>query len=89
MSVLTETIDNLVTANRILARENVVDAFGHISMLHPGDPNRYIRACSRSPELVEPDVILEFTLDSQCIDDKGLTLYIERRSTARARKSSR
>ena len=42
MSALTEAIDNLVTANRLLARENVVDAFGHISMRHPGDPNRYI-----------------------------------------------
>ncbi len=78
MTALTEAIDNLVTANRILARENVVDAFGHISMRHPDDPARYFLACSRSPELVEPGDILEFSLDSQCIDDKGMTLYIER-----------
>ena len=78
MSALTEAIDNLVTANRILAHENVVDAFGHISMRHPDDASRYFLACSRSPELVEADDILEFSLDSQCIDDKGKTLYIER-----------
>ncbi|MDP6427053.1 MAG: class II aldolase/adducin family protein [Alphaproteobacteria bacterium] len=78
MSTLSEAIDNLVTANRILAHENVVDAYGHISMRHPDDPGRYFLACSRSPELVEPGDILEFSLDSQCIDDKGMNLYIER-----------
>ena len=44
MSSLTEAIDNLVTATRILARENVVDAFGHISMRH-----RTMRAVIFSP----------------------------------------
>jgi HCOMODA/2-hydroxy-3-carboxy-muconic semialdehyde decarboxylase len=78
MTALTEAIDTLVTGNRILARENVVDAFGHISMRHPDDPSRYFLACSRSPELVEADDILEFALDSKCIDDRGKTLYIER-----------
>jgi hypothetical protein len=29
------------------------------------DPNRYLLARSRSPELIEPSDILEFTLDSQ------------------------
>jgi len=78
MTALTDAIDNLVTANRILARENVVDAFGHISMRHPDDPSRYFLACSRSPELVEADDILEFSLDNQCIDDRGKSLCIER-----------
>ncbi|NQV56257.1 MAG: class II aldolase/adducin family protein [Rhodospirillales bacterium] len=78
MSALTDAIDTLVTANRILAHENVVDAFGHISMRHPDDPNRYFLARSRSPELVEADDILEFSLDNKCIDDKGMNIYIER-----------
>ena len=28
-------LDELVTANRILGRENVCDAFGHVSIRHP------------------------------------------------------
>ena len=38
MTVLTDTVERLVTANRILAREEVVDGFGHVSVRHPGDP---------------------------------------------------
>src|SRR6266851_2457846 len=32
---LTQALDELVTANRILAREGVVDSFGHVSIRHP------------------------------------------------------
>ena len=35
MAELNELIEELVTANSILARENVVDSFGHISARHP------------------------------------------------------
>ena len=54
----------LARANRILAHEDVLDAFGHVSVRHPGDPGRYLLSRSRGPELVEADDILEFTLDS-------------------------
>jgi hypothetical protein len=46
-------IGQLVIANRILANEGVVDAYGHVSIRHPRHPERYLLACSRSPELVE------------------------------------
>ncbi|TMJ35919.1 MAG: class II aldolase/adducin family protein, partial [Alphaproteobacteria bacterium] len=35
MPRLDHLIEELVTANRILAREGVVDSFGHISVRHP------------------------------------------------------
>ena len=50
----------LALANRMVAHEGVLDAFGHVSMRHPDDPNRYLLSRSRSPELVEPGDILEF-----------------------------
>ena len=79
MSVLSDTIEKLVTANRILAREEVVDGFGHVSHRHPTDPNHYLLSRSRSPELVEESDILEFTLDGTCLDDKGgMKPYLER-----------
>ena len=62
---LTEIIEELAIANRILANEGVLDAFGHVSIRHPTDPGRYLLSRSRSPLLVEPDDILEYTLDSE------------------------
>jgi len=50
MAQLGDLIEELVTANRILAREGVVDSFGHISVRHPDDPRRYL--LSRSLLLV-------------------------------------
>ena len=77
MSNLSEAIENLVTANRILAHEDVVDAYGHVSLRHPDNPERYLLARSRSPGIVEAEDILEFDLNSNCIDDKGFKLYLE------------
>jgi HCOMODA/2-hydroxy-3-carboxy-muconic semialdehyde decarboxylase len=69
--------EELSVANRILANENVVDAFGHISMRHPDDPNRYLISRHRAAELVEPDDVLEFTLDSQPVKPTNVRLYSE------------
>ena len=61
---LAEACYELALANRIIAHEGVLDGFGHVSMRHPTDPGRYLLARSRSPELIEPADIFEFTLDS-------------------------
>jgi HCOMODA/2-hydroxy-3-carboxy-muconic semialdehyde decarboxylase len=71
-------LDDLVIANRILANEGVIDAFGHISIRHPRLPDRYFLARSRSPELVERGDIMEFDLDNRPIDPQGRTMYSER-----------
>ena len=49
---LTQALDELVTANRILAREGVVDSFGHVSIRHPDRPDRYILSRARAPECI-------------------------------------
>ena len=69
---------DLVIANRILAHEGVVDAFGHISVRHPEKPDRFFLSRSRSPELVSLDDILEFGLDGEPIDPDGPPCYSER-----------
>jgi ribulose-5-phosphate 4-epimerase/fuculose-1-phosphate aldolase len=71
-------IDQLVIANRILANEGVVDAYGHVSIRHPQHPERYLLAYSRSPELVERADIMEFTLDGNPVNADGRALYLER-----------
>jgi ribulose-5-phosphate 4-epimerase/fuculose-1-phosphate aldolase len=68
----------LSLANRILANENILDAFGHVSVRHPEDPNRYLLSRSRAPQLVEPGDILEFTLDSKPVQSPSVQLYSER-----------
>jgi ribulose-5-phosphate 4-epimerase/fuculose-1-phosphate aldolase len=71
-------IEELAIANRILGLENVLDAFGHVSVRHPHDAGRYLLARSRSPLLVEPGDILEFTLDSEPVKSPHMRLYSER-----------
>ena len=61
MSNCDEACNKLAVANRILAHEGVLDGFGHVSMRHPADPTRYLLARSRSPELIQPGDILNFT----------------------------
>ena len=68
----------LVAANRILAHENVVDAFGHVSIRDPANPMRYVLARSRSPELIELADLMRFELDGSPVDARGRTPYGER-----------
>lgn len=74
----TAVIEELTVANRILAHEGVLDMFGHISMRHPHNPERYLMSRSRSPEVVESADILEYTLDSEPVKAPTARLYSER-----------
>jgi ribulose-5-phosphate 4-epimerase/fuculose-1-phosphate aldolase len=75
---LATLLDDLVIANRILANEDVIDAFGHVSIRHPERPDRYFLSRSRSPELVERADLMEFDLENRPIDERGRTMYSER-----------
>src|SRR5687768_8510396 len=68
----------LVAANRILAREEVVDAFGHVSVRDPENSKRYVMARSRSPELVEYADLIRFEQDGRSLDPENRTPYGER-----------
>src|SRR5947209_14765545 len=75
---LAELRRDLATAYRIVANEGILDAFGHISLRHPGNPNRYFLSRSRAPGLVQPDDILEYDLDSNPIVPPKERPYSER-----------
>jgi ribulose-5-phosphate 4-epimerase/fuculose-1-phosphate aldolase len=64
----TDLRHDVALANRILAREGVVDAYGHVSRRHPDRPDRFLLSCSRSPELVVPSDLMEFRLDGEVAD---------------------
>jgi ribulose-5-phosphate 4-epimerase/fuculose-1-phosphate aldolase len=77
-AVLENTLRELVIANRILARENVIDDYGHVSVRSPVDPERFFISRSRSPEIVDIQDIMEFTLEGEPIDQRGRVMYSER-----------
>jgi HCOMODA/2-hydroxy-3-carboxy-muconic semialdehyde decarboxylase len=70
--------EELALANRILAHEGIVDAFGHISVRHPTDPGRFLISRHRAPELVAPEDILEYTLDTEPVHPTHFRHYGER-----------
>lgn len=75
---LLEACRELALGNRIVANEGVLDAFGHVSMRHPDNPNRYFLSRSRAPELVSPDDFIEYDLESRPIREPSVTQYSER-----------
>jgi ribulose-5-phosphate 4-epimerase/fuculose-1-phosphate aldolase len=78
MSKLDDLIEELVTANRILASQGIVDSFGHVSIRHPDRPDRYLLSRARAPERVEAADIMEFTLEGDPVDAQGRSPYLER-----------
>jgi len=66
--MFTEELDDLVAAYRILAAHGVIDAYGHVSLRSPRNPERYYLARSVAPELVTQEDLIEYDLDSRPID---------------------
>ena len=76
--VAASVLEDLAAASRILAAQNVVDAFGHVSMRHPSAPDRYLMAKSISPARVLPEDIIEYDLDSNPVNANGRGSFLER-----------
>jgi len=76
--VAAEIIADLAAASRILAAQGVVDGFGHVSLRHPGAPDRYLMARSLAPALVTPGDIIEYDLDSNPCNANGRASFLER-----------
>ena len=71
-------LEDLVAANRILAAHGVIDAYGHVSLRSPDNPNRFFLARAIAPEKVQLEDILEYDLDSKPLNPKGLDSVNER-----------
>ena len=72
------TIHDLALANRVLAREGVLDAFGHVSARNPDNPQTYFQSRGISPGTVREGDILEIDLDGEPVQPTSLRLYGER-----------
>ena len=71
-------LGDLVAANRILAHEGVLDAYGHVSIRHPERPEQYVIARSLGPELVTEADLQVFALDGTQVGGYEGTPYSER-----------
>jgi HCOMODA/2-hydroxy-3-carboxy-muconic semialdehyde decarboxylase len=71
-------IDDLVSANHILYQEGVVDGFGHVSVRHEKDPQRFLLARSIAPATVRARDIMEFDLAGEPVNARGRKPYLER-----------
>jgi HCOMODA/2-hydroxy-3-carboxy-muconic semialdehyde decarboxylase len=78
MSNIDTVINDLVIANRILAKEDVVDAYGHVSIRHPDNPKHFFISRSLAPELITRDDIVELDLSGEPVRDEKRSLYLER-----------
>ncbi len=56
-------VGDLVAANLILADQQVLDAFGHVSVRHPANPQRFLMGRNLAPALVTANDIVEYDLE--------------------------
>lgn len=78
MSELPSVLRELVIANRILAHEQVFDSYGHVSVRHPTNPERFFLSASVSPEQVKAENIVEYDLDGKPAVEITRAQYSER-----------
>src|SRR3569833_718049 len=78
MDDLVPVLEDLITANRILAHEKALDSFGHVSIRHPGKPDRFFLSRACAPQMVQVDDIMEFTLDGTSVGREPGKPYSER-----------
>jgi HCOMODA/2-hydroxy-3-carboxy-muconic semialdehyde decarboxylase len=74
---LDELRRDLVLANRILAREGILDAFGHVTVRHPTDPTHFLMSWARAPEMIELEDVMEFGPGGEVVHAEKLP-YLER-----------
>jgi ribulose-5-phosphate 4-epimerase/fuculose-1-phosphate aldolase len=71
-------LDDLAAASRILADLGVVDAFGHVTVRHPTNPQHFLMTRSLAPALATPADIVELDLDGNDVNHTGKALFLER-----------
>jgi ribulose-5-phosphate 4-epimerase/fuculose-1-phosphate aldolase len=73
-----KVVEDLVAANRILADQGVLDAYGHVSARAPQNAGRFLMSRSLAPEMVTAADVLEHDLDGNVIAPAGANPFLER-----------
>lgn len=75
---MTDTRCLLATANHILVREGILDAYGHVSVRDPENERNFLLARYLPPSLVTPGDIRAFGFDGSMVVAEETGLYSER-----------
>ena len=73
-----QRIADLVMANHILADQDVLDSYGHVTVRSFKNPKHFLMSGNRAPALVTPEDIMEFDENSAPVDQRGRRIYNER-----------
>lgn len=73
-----QAIHDLVTANQILSNENILEAFGHVSIRDPENPDQFLLSRSKAPLFVEEKDILIYDFDGNLKVETEHRSYAER-----------
>ena len=71
-------LGDLVIANRILAHEGVLDAFGHVSIRHPERPDQYVISRSLGPAYVTEADLQCYAISGEQVSGDERPGYLER-----------
>ena len=73
-------LKDLITANHILHNHHVLDAYGHISLRNPNNPQTFFLSHSIAPALItSPSDIVEYNIeDASPVQDGVSKGYLER-----------
>lgn len=71
-------VADIVLSSRILAREGIVDSFGHVSGRHPRRPDHYLMPRTRAAELVTAEDVLVFDLEDTLVTATEARTFAER-----------
>jgi len=71
-------VDDVVAASRILARHEVLDAYGHVSARSDKKPANFIMSRSLAPALVTAADLMELDSDSEPVPGEKRKGFIER-----------
>lgn len=72
-------IEDLVVANHVLADQGVLDAFGHVSVRDPANPNHFLMSRNMPPALVTKADIVEYDFDGKAINPPpNVSHFLER-----------
>ncbi len=73
-----QAIQDLVLANRILTNENILEAFGHVSIRDPENPEHFLLSRSLAPLQVQEEDILTYDFDGNLQVQTKHRSYAER-----------
>jgi HCOMODA/2-hydroxy-3-carboxy-muconic semialdehyde decarboxylase len=71
-------LDELATASRILARQGIVDAYGHVTVRSPANPSHFFMSRNLPPALATAADMVEYDLDSQPVSPNAPPGFTER-----------